>query len=180
MRIAMSTAKASLKPVAELQVSRHMIPRYKLIPNSSIQNRPLLIYHSAFVPPASATTIESLLTWTGVVDPRWRYTMYSTTHEVLCIARGKARLCFGSEDNPQRVESVVQKGDVLIVPAGVGHRLLEVVEGGFEMVGSYPVGPSWDMCYGKEGEESKVQDISRLAWFEKDPIYGDEGPALEG
>ena len=74
---------------------------------------------------------------------------------------------------------MVESGDVIVVPAGVGHRLLEDVDGGFVMVGAYPVGRDWDMCYGKEGEEGKVEGIGRLGWFERDPIYGDEGPVLD-
>ena len=72
---------------------------------------------------------------------------HSSSHEVLGIASGKAKLCFGHEANPQRVEEVLEKGDVIIMPAGVSHRLLEdLSEGlGFEMVGSYPVGCQWDM-----------------------------------
>jgi uncharacterized protein YjlB len=52
--------------------------------------------------------------------------------------------------------------------------------GGFQMVGSYPVdAETWDMCYGEAGEEEKVEGIKKLAWFTRDPIYGDEGPTLE-
>lgn len=36
-----------------------------------------------------------------------------------------------------------------------------------------------DMCYGKPGEKDKVDGIKRLKWFDRDPIYGDKGPALE-
>lgn len=104
---------------------------------------------------------------------------HSTSHEVLGIASGKAKLCFGHEDNEKRVEAVVEKGDVIVVPAGVAHRLLEDIEGGFEMVGCYPKSLNWDMCYGKKGEESKVESIKKLGWFEKDPVYGKEGPALD-
>lgn len=68
---------------------------------------------------------------------------------------------------------------MVIIPAGVGHRLLEDLDGNFEMVGSYPKEKSWDMCYGRECEEDKVKDISGLEWFEKDPLYGDQGPVLE-
>jgi uncharacterized protein YjlB len=66
-----------------------------------------------------------------------------------------------------------------VIPAGVGHRLLEDLDGEFEMVGSYPKGRNWDMCYGKEEEEQKVKAISGLDWFTKDPIYEDSGPVLE-
>jgi uncharacterized protein YjlB len=93
------------------------------------------------------------------------------------------------------VEAVVQKGDAMIVPAGVAHRLLEDLsaqregaaadrtaspsEGGsFEMIGSYPPGKEWDMCYGRPGEEASVQQIKSLGWFERDPIL--EGGGVPG
>ncbi|KAI1502020.1 RmlC-like cupin domain-containing protein [Biscogniauxia marginata] len=178
----------ALNPLASLRVSTHQIPAYNLIPNTSIHNKPLIHYHEAF-PRSSVTAsaIESHLTTIGVVEPQWRFTMYSTTHfhstthEVLCISQGKAKLCFGGEDNPDKVKKVVEKGDVLIIPAGVGHRLLDDMteRGGFEMVGSYPRGCNWDMCYGKKGEEAKLQNIETLSWFQKDPIYGNQGPVLD-
>jgi uncharacterized protein YjlB len=171
-------------PLSSLRVSRHEIPAHHLIPNTSIQNKPLLIYHAAFPPSATASDIEKYLESVGVVIPQWRYTMYSTTHfhstthEVLCISSGRARLCFGGEKNENRVEPVVEKGDAIIVPAGVGHRLLEDLDGGFQMVGCYPPGKQWDMCYGKPGGEKEVDGIEHLEWFTKDPIYGAEGPSL--
>lgn len=173
----------SLTPLGALRVTKHQIPAWKSIPNTSLQGKPLLIYHEAFKNP-SASKVESHLTSVGVVDPQWRYTMYSqshfhsTTHEVLSIVSGSAKCCFGHEDNPQRVEPVLSTGDVVVVPAGVSHRLLED-HGGFQMVGSYPKGKNWDMCYGREGEEEKVKGIAALGWFDKDPIYGDSGPSLE-
>jgi uncharacterized protein YjlB len=103
---------------------------------------------------------------------------HSTTHEVLSISSGSATVLFGGEGNEGKVECNVKKGDVIVVPAGVGHRLLEG-RSGFEMVGAYPTDAvEWDMCYGKNGEEKKVEGIKKLKWFERDPIYGDEGPAL--
>ncbi|EME48027.1 hypothetical protein DOTSEDRAFT_21742 [Dothistroma septosporum NZE10] len=169
----------------DLKVVRHQIPAHGLTPNTSLQHKPLLIYRSAF-PNASASAIESHLSDIGVVTPQWRYTMYSTTHfhstshEVLAVSKGKAKLCFGHEENLGRVEVTAERGDVMVVPAGVGHRLLEDLgDGGFEMIGSYPKGCDWDMCYGKKGEEGKVEKIRGLKWFERDPVYGDVGPALD-
>ncbi len=195
----MPSSKATPTPLAELKVSKHYIPAHgPLMPNSSALNKPLLIYHGVF-PPADtaaaarssssiASAIEAHLRSVGVVAPQWRYTMYSTSHfhstshEVLCVSRGRARLCFGGEANPGRVEPVVRRGDVLVLPAGVAHRLLDDLQpggGGFEMVGSYPVGCDWDMCYGRAGEEDRVRAIAGLKWFTRDPIYGDEGPVLD-
>ena len=105
---------------------------------------------------------------------------HSTTHEVLCVFSGRARLCFGGEQNEGRVEPVVEAGDVIVVPAGVSHRLLEDLDGSFQMIGSYPVdSDTWDMCYGEKSEASKIQGIKDLPWFQRDPIYGDEGPVLD-
>lgn len=106
---------------------------------------------------------------------------HSTTHEVLSVVAGRARLCFGGEENPERVETVVNAGDVMIVPAGVAHRLLEDQSGRFTMVGSYPKGMDWDMCYGgrDEDEDGIKKRISQLDWFDRDPIYGRVGPVLQ-
>ncbi|KAG8987638.1 hypothetical protein FRB94_001609 [Tulasnella sp. JGI-2019a] len=138
--------------LSSLRVSRHFIPWHTRIPNTSITQKSLLIYHSAFQKTSSASAIESHLNKVGVVEPQWRYTMYSTshfhstTHEVLAISSGRARLLFGGEGNPKNVEAEVIKGDAIIIPAGVAHRLVEDLEGGFEMVGSYPKGVvKWDM-----------------------------------
>lgn len=185
---------AKLTPLKDLKVLSHQIPAHGLTPNTSLQHKPLLIYKSAFPPsssssPATASSLESHLASVGVVKPQWRYTMYSTSHfhstshEVLAISSGKARLCFGHEDNPGRVMEVVETGDVVVVPAGVAHRLWEDLstEGGaaFEMVGSYPKGCGWDMCYGREGEEGVGERIRGLGWFGRDPVYGDEGPVVD-
>ncbi|KAH7351427.1 RmlC-like cupin domain-containing protein [Pyrenochaeta sp. MPI-SDFR-AT-0127] len=172
-----------LTPLSSLRVSTHYIPSHSLLPNTTPHNHPLFIYHSAFPAATPPLAIESHLPNNGV-SPQWRYTMYSqthyhsTTHEVLCVFNGRAKLLFGGEKNPDKVEAEVKAGDAIVVPAGVGHRLLEDVEGEFHMVGSYPKGCSWDMCYGKHGEESKAEAVGKVQWFEKDPLYGDDGPVL--
>jgi len=89
----------TLTPLASLRISTHEIPRYNLIPNTSIQAKPLLIYHSCLPSSATASSIEAHLKETGVVIPQWRYTMYNvshfhaSTHEVLCVFSGQAKLC---------------------------------------------------------------------------------------
>lgn len=81
-------------------------------------------------------------------------------------------------DNPKKVEVELNTGDVVIVPAGVCHRMVEETRRPFMMVGSYPEGCEWDMCYGTQGEEGKVDRIRGLVWLKADPIYGDGGPAV--
>ncbi|PSR79492.1 hypothetical protein PHLCEN_2v7017 [Hermanssonia centrifuga] len=176
----MAFDKAELTPLLSLRVSTHQIPRYGHFPNTTIHNRPLIIYHNAFESVTSASQIESHLKNVGVCIPDWRSTMYekshfhSTTHEFLVVASGKARLLFGGEQNPKAAGIDVQAGDAMLVPAGVAHRLLEGSED-FEMVGSYPAeAEKWDMRYGGEvGTESR---IAALRWFTEDPLYGMNGP----
>ncbi|KAL5342383.1 RmlC-like cupin domain-containing protein [Aspergillus crustosus] len=176
----------SLTPLSEVQVTSRQIREWERIPNTSIQSRPLLIYHEAF--DASADELSKHLRKIGEVSPSWVYTMYSethfhsTSHEVLGVVSGSARLCFGGEGNPERYEPEVSKGDLIIVPAGLGHRLLSdagKTQGEFKMVGAYPRDKSWDMCYGRPGEEDSRQAIESLSWFRKDPLYGEAGPALQ-
>ncbi|KAG9310242.1 RmlC-like cupin domain-containing protein [Chiua virens] len=174
----------AVTPLSSLQVTKHYIPKFNYIPNSSIQNYPLLVYHACFPESTSASAIESHFQSVGVVVPNWRSTMstichfHSTSHEVMCVAEGRASLCFGGEDNPERVIMEVKKGDAMILPAGLAHRLLEDLDGDFLVVGGYPIGKSWDMCYGRPDEEDKISKIKDLGWFAKDPIYGDSGSVL--
>lgn len=172
-----------ITPLSDLKTTTRQISAFSRIPNTSIQRKPLLIYHSAF--DGSPSDISDHLEKVGAVKPQWTYTMYPTnhfhskTHEVLCVVSGKAKLCFGHEENPDRLETTVSKGDIMIVPAGVSHQMLEGMGGRFNMVGSYPPGKEWDMCYGNDNETRKAENICELGWFNRDPIYGDVGPALE-
>ncbi|PWY77478.1 hypothetical protein BO70DRAFT_294579 [Aspergillus heteromorphus CBS 117.55] len=176
----------SFYPPSEITVTSRQIPKWSGIPNTSIQSKPLMIYHKAF--DASASELSSHFKEVDEVVPQWVYSMYSethfhsTTHEVLGVVSGRARLCFGGEGNPERFEPTVEKGDLIIVPAGVGHRLLDELDTDkerFTMVGAYPHRKQWDMCYGESTEEDKVsRNIGGLDWFHSDPLYGKDGPAM--
>lgn len=67
---------------------------------------------------------------------------------------------------------------MIIILADVDHCLLDDFNSNFEMVGSYPKGKSWDMCYGTP-QGDKVKGVSELGWFDKDPVYENEGPVLK-
>ncbi|KAL4738043.1 RmlC-like cupin domain-containing protein [Aspergillus similis] len=159
---------------SEIQVISRQIPQWERIPNTSIQSKPLIIYHQAF--DASAEELSEHLEKIGETH------FHSTSHEVLGVVSGSAKLCFGGEGNPNRFEPEVSEGDLIIVPAGVGHRLLSETDEAqrpFRMVGAYPQGKSWDMCYGRPGEENNLRNIESLDWFQVDPLYGKDGPALK-
>jgi uncharacterized protein YjlB len=87
---------------------------------------PRVVYRSAVAAnPAydAAAIFEALFAWNGWKGS-WRDGMYdwlhyhSNTHEVLGISRGRLRARFGGAKG--RVLSV-KAGDVVILPAGVGH-----------------------------------------------------------
>ena len=54
------SSKSLIAPLSSLRVSSHQIPAHGGIPNTSIQKKPVLIYHSCFQN-ASASQIECTL-----------------------------------------------------------------------------------------------------------------------
>jgi uncharacterized protein YjlB len=148
------------------------------IPNNP--RLPLLLYVGALQligggPAAVCERIFALNQWGG----SWRNGIYSfhhyhsTAHEVLAIASGTARVHFGGESGPI-VE--VKPGDVVIIPAGVGHKNLGSSRD-LMVVGAYPVGQSWDLCRGEADERLWAREnIARVPLPMTDPIYGKQGP----
>jgi uncharacterized protein YjlB len=150
------------------------------IPNNRL---PLLVYPSALNvtgadPAAVFETGFAANGWWGA----WRNGIYpfphyhSTAHEVLGIARGEAKVRFGGAHG--RVLSV-RAGDVVVIPAGVGHQNLGASPD-LLVVGAYPGGADWDLCYGRPDERPRVlKNIARVPLPATDPVYGEDGPLLE-
>lgn len=142
------------------------------IPNSKF---PLLVYRNAFRERnrAAAEWLERKFAtnnWTNA----WRNGIYSfhhyhsTSHEVLGIYSGTALLHLGGEQG-EKVE--VREGDIIIIPAGVGHKNLGSENLG--VVGAYPEGRSWDLNRGLEGERPRAdQNIAALPVPSTDPLLG--------
>jgi uncharacterized protein YjlB len=174
----------------DMKVTTRQIPKWHRIPNTSIQSKPLMIYHEAFE--ATASELSTQLEEVGdlaqaAITPEWHYPLlskdhfHSTTHSVLGVVSGRSRACFGGEQNPDRFETIIQRGDLIIIPAGVGHRLsqdLGTSDEPFELVLAYPLLKPWDICYGQPEGEEQVKNIQKVVWFQRDPLYGDDGPAL--
>lgn len=151
------------------------------IPNNP--QLPLLVYQGALQLPVQdpAAAIEELLAgneWGG----SWRNGIYnfhhyhSTAHEVLVCYRGTAKVQLGGESG---ITLTLKQGDVVVIPAGVGHKNLGNSDD-FRVVGAYPPGQDWDMNYGKPGERPQTdENISRVPLPPSDPVYGDNGPLCE-
>lgn len=142
------------------------------IPNSVL---PVLIYRTTC--PEGAAVLETLFArngWTGL----WRngifgfHHYHSRGHEVLGIAAGSARLTLGG---PGGRDLDVAAGDVLVLPAGTGHRRI-AASGDFLVVGGYPPGQEGDICRGPPTAEQR-RHIAALPLPPTDPVRGDEGLA---
>ncbi len=141
------------------------------IPNNKL---PLLIYRAALPGTQNATNLIQMFAannWTNAWDNGiYSYHHYhSTTHEVLGIYAGSATLHLGGESG-DRLR--VTAGDVIIIPAGVGHKKLEA-SSDFAVVGAYPEGRDWDVLKGEPGERPTAdENIASLPIPKSDPLLG--------
>lgn len=90
-------------------------------------------------------------------------------HEVLGIARGSASVRLGGN----RGKTVkVAAGDVIVVPAGVGHECLKA-SSSFLVVGAYPLTGTYNECRGSFQEHDQaVKAIRRVGVPKQHPLYG--------
>ena len=150
------------------------------IPNNPVL--PLLIYQGAFEFAGSdaAAICEAVFEsngwgncWRNGIFPFHHY--HSTAHEVLGICRGRARAQFGGE---QGVTLDIGVGDVVVIPAGVGHKRVKA-SSDLLVVGAYPPGQGWDLCRGEASERPQVLgNIDRVTLPRSDPVYDDDGPLM--
>lgn len=151
-----------------------------VFPNSEL---PVLLYKQALNPPLffPALQIKKLFQkhhWTN----NWRNGVYtyhhyhSNTHEVMAVIKGQTTLLLGG-DKGRKVK--IEKGDVLLIPAGVAHKNLGK-EKDVICIGGYPKGKGYDMNYGKE-EERPVADekIAKVKVPRYDPVTGESKPLNE-
>ncbi|WP_066093390.1 cupin domain-containing protein [Xanthomonas massiliensis] len=147
------------------------------IPNSRL---PLLLYRHAFASGGSAGAdwLQARFAENGWTNS-WRWTVYpfhhyhSNTHEVLGVFAGTATLQLGGEAG-RAVD--VAAGDVIVIPAGVGHKRLRSSPD-FEVVGAYPDGRSPDLMRGEPGERPAADArIAAVPVPARDPLLGaDDG-----
>jgi uncharacterized protein YjlB len=167
--------------VKEPQMAAYPLKDNGVFPNN--ESLPLLVYQGALVlnerDPASL--FEALFevnqwgySWRNGVYGYHHY--HSTAHEVLGVYSGGAKVGFGGEGG---VAVAVGAGDVVVIPAGVAHKNLGASPD-FRVVGAYPRGQRWDLCYGQPGERPGAdRNIARVPLPKADPAYGTDGPLID-
>lgn len=93
---------------------------------------------------------------------------------MLGIAKGAAQVRFGGA---QGIVAELAAGDAVVIPAGVGHCLVEGHD--LVVVGAYPEGQDWDLCRATEADRAKA--LENIPWVplpRLDPVFGVSGPML--
>jgi uncharacterized protein YjlB len=100
---------------------------------------------------------------------------HSITHEALGIYSGSALVYLGGEEG-NKVK--VQAGDIIVIPAGVGHKNLESEDLG--VVGAYPGGMMYDLMRGNAGERPQTdENIAAVPVPDQDPLLGKNNGLLK-
>lgn len=159
-------------------IEGHVLPDDGLIPNN--RRLPLVLYREALVL-AGADAPEQIFAalfrangwgdaWVNGIYDFHHY--HSTAHEVLGIAKGLAQVRFGG---PQGIVADLAAGDAVVIPAGVGHCLVESRD--LVVVGAYPDGQAWDLCRATAADRAKA--LENIPWVPLpglDPVFGASGP----
>jgi uncharacterized protein YjlB len=186
IRKVIETATGYYRPgkAAAALVQKRKANTYKFRDDGNTPNNPrfaLVHYRSAVrldLRYDSAAIFEDLFSLNGWKDS-WRNGVYdflhfhTSTHEVLGIARGDARVQFGGAKG--RVLRI-KAGDVIILPAGTGHHRLSASKD-LLVVGAYPAGGKYDEPKPSEVDhEAAVARIAKVKPPKKDPVFGSHGP----
>ncbi|MFY9311516.1 MAG: cupin [Bacteroidia bacterium] len=157
-------------------IEKHYLKDDGKFPNSDL---PVLVYKGVLAlpllfPSEHIKRIFSQHNWRNAwKNGIFEYHHYhSVTHEVLGVYRGSTTLLLGGENG---IKVKIEKGDVLIIPAGVAHKNLDK-QNKIKCVGAYPDGKDYDMNYGNIGERPQTdKNIKRVALPQLDPVFGSNG-----
>jgi uncharacterized protein YjlB len=143
----------------------------------AVPNNPRLpvLLHRAAVGTDGPDAAEALFRGHGW-RPAWRngihawHHYHSNAHEALAIVRGQVRVQLGGEGG---VQLDLAAGDVVVLPAGTGHRNLDAAED-LLVVGAYPQGSAPpDQLHGAPEERARaLHAIASTPDPERDPVTG--------
>jgi uncharacterized protein YjlB len=147
-----------------------------IIPNSP--DLPVLIYRNALDHPHDTEELfnrnQWLNSWTNGIYDYHHY--HSNAHEVLGVMEGEATVQLGGELGK---EVKIHKGDVIILPAGTGHKKLSS-RPDFKVAGAYPNGDDYNLKKGSLRERPNVLvEIKNVPLPSLDPVFGDTGPLIK-
>jgi uncharacterized protein YjlB len=147
------------------------------IPNNP--HLPLIVYRGVLDPEEeeAAVALEELFAANGWTNA-WRDSVYdydhfhTTAHEVLGIAEGSVSVRFGGTKGR---ELTLERGDVVIIPAGVGHCRKSASKD-LLVVGAYAQGRDYDLRENAKDDEDVRRVIAALPQPTSDPVAGEDGP----
>lgn len=157
---------------------RLMLPTGQMA--GEIPNNPRLpvLLHRGAIPAGDPAAAEALFARHGW-PPAWRNGIYDfhhyhpDAHEALAIASGHVRVRLGGEAG---VTLDLVAGDVVVLPAGTGHRNLGASKD-LLVVGAYPPGMSPEQYTGRPGElEQALPAIAATPDPPSDPVTGGPYP----
>lgn len=140
----------------DINISTQLINENGKFPNNP--DLPVIIYKNAVLSSIDnlAEELETIFKKNNWIDA-WRngiheyHHYHSTAHEVLGVSQGYVVVELGG---PNAFKFRLDKGDVVVLPAGVSHKNIES-SNNFEVVGAYPKGQEYDLLTGKPGEKEK-------------------------
>jgi uncharacterized protein YjlB len=168
-------------PTTAIEPLAYMLADDGIIPNNP--TLPLLVYRRALDlagTPDPEHVIEETFARNGWGD-MWRNGIYPFTHyhsmihEVLGIARGRAKVRFGG---PRGEDLDISAGDVAVLPAGTGHQRL-FASPDLMVIGAYPPTGTYKLCQGTPAEYPRARAaIPKVPLPETDPVHGADGPLM--
>ncbi|QSR88555.1 hypothetical protein IT6_09345 [Methylacidiphilum caldifontis] len=156
-----------------------IIPSHGGFPNSHL---PVLLYQAVIKNLEGNPSLVEELFYSNDWKGPWVNGIYSfdhfhsTTHEVLAVIDGHAKVRLGG---PIGKTIEIGVGDVVILPAGFSHARMWSNQS-FTVVGAYPEGRSWDLRRGDPKELPIVlSNLQQVPLPKADPIYGLNGPLVK-
>jgi len=100
---------------------------------------------------------------------------HSMIHEAMGVARGRAKVRCGGAGGS---EFDLNPGDVLVVPAGVGHQSLWT-DTNFMVIGAYPPTGEYNLCRSSKADHAEaLTTIPHVPLPSSDPVFGADGPLM--